>query len=79
MYGDEKAADIKDVEGYVINDEGGQNAYYLLSSYIDGYSKEDYSSRTILYFDDDVCIKYYTYDGVVCEISLFIAEDMPEY
>ena len=79
LYGDEKAADIKDVEGYVINDEGGQNAYYLLSSYIDGYSKEDYSRRTILYFDDDVCMEYYIYDGVVCEINLFIAEDMPEY
>lgn len=78
LYGDEKAADIKDVEGYVINDEGGQNAYYLLNSYIDGYSEEDYSRRTILYFDDDVCMEYYIYDGVVCEISLFIAEDMPE-
>lgn len=68
-----------EVEGYVINDEGGQNAYYLLNSYIDGYSEEDYSRRTILYFDDDVCMEYYIYDGVVCEISLFIAEDMPEY
>lgn len=70
LYGGTNAAYIGSDEGDVKNSSRGKKAYYLVSNYSDDSWREDYESIEIIYFDDDVCMRYSITNGIVDKIEL---------
>ena len=79
LYGNDDAVNLKNSEGYITNNAGGKNAYYLLNCFNPGGINQYYGVSSLVYFDDDVYMEYSIEDGKVYNIILALHEDTSEY